>query len=151
MTNRQITDRGVEKDDLVKLDFNSTLDGKPYDNNSAKDYIVQVGAAHLVEGFDEQMMGMQVGEERHFKLTMPDTHPNTQVAGKEVDFTVILMGIQVKELPELDDSFAQTADPKAAWPPTSHLRSKHPRSYPCAHGQQCPGLWSCEHRRGSTS
>jgi len=112
-THRQITDRGVEKDDLVKLDFDSTLDGKPYDNNSAKDYIVQVGAAHLVAGFDEQMMGMKIGEERHFKLALPDTHPNPEVAGKEVEFNVILKGIQVKELPELDDTFAQTADPKA--------------------------------------
>ncbi len=110
-TNRQITDRGVQKDDLVKLDFDSTLNGKPYDNNSANDYIVQIGASHLVAGFDEEMMGMQIGEERHFKLSMPDSHPNTQVAGKEVEFKVILKGIQVKELPELDDAFAQTVDP----------------------------------------
>lgn len=111
--NRQITDRGVEKDDLVKLDFESTLDGKPYDNNSATDYIVQVGASHLVAGFDEQMLGMQIGEERTFKLALPETHPNAEVAGKEVDFDVILKGIQVKELPEVDDSFAQTADPNS--------------------------------------
>ncbi|CCQ89595.1 putative Trigger factor [Nitrospina gracilis 3/211] len=108
--NETVTDRGIEKDDLIKIDFESTCDGKPYENSKAEDYVVQVGG-HLIGGFDDKVLGMQIGETRSFSLTLPDDHPNKEVAGKEVDFTVTLKGIQVKKLPELDDAFAQTVDP----------------------------------------
>ncbi|CAI2717153.1 trigger factor [Nitrospina watsonii] len=108
--NEEVTDRGVQKDDLIKIDFESTCDGKPYENSTGKDYIVQVGG-HLIAGFDEQVQGMLINETRSFKLILPDDHPNKEVAGKEVDFTVTLKGIQIKKLPELDDEFAKSVDP----------------------------------------
>ena len=121
-THRDVTDRGVEKDDLIKIDFESTVDGKPYENSSGQDYAVQVGG-HLIAGFDEQILGMQIGETRNFKLTLPDDHPNKEVAGKEVDFQVTLKGIQVKELPELNDAFAQTADPNKGYQTLDELKA----------------------------
>ncbi len=111
----QVTDRASQKDDLIKIDFDCLVDGKPIEEGSAKDYIIQIGASNLVEGFDEQVTGMQLDEERSFQLTMPKDHPNPAIGGKEVEFKVMLKGIQIKELPEVNDEFAQTADPKKVY------------------------------------
>lgn len=111
----QVTDRVSQKDDLIRIDFDCSVDGKPIEEGSAKDYIIQIGAKNLVEGFDEQVTGMQLDEQRTFQLAMPKDHPNAAIGGKDVEFKVTMKGIQIKELPELSDEFAQTADPKKVY------------------------------------
>lgn len=111
----QVTDRASQKDDLIRIDFDCSVDGKPIEEGSAKDYIIQIGAKNLVEGFDEQVTGMQLDEQRTFQLAMPKDHPNAAIGGKDVEFKVTMKGIQIKELPELSDEFAQTADPKKVY------------------------------------
>ena len=118
----QVTDRPVQKDDLIKIDFECSIDGQPIPEGSAKDYIIQIGAKNLVEGFDEQVTGMQLNEERIFQLTMPEDHPNKAFGGKEVEFKVLLNGIQIKKLPEVNDEFAQTADPKKVYNNVEEMR-----------------------------
>jgi trigger factor len=118
----QVTDRASQKDDLINIDFDCTVDGQPIKEGSAKDYVIQIGAKNLVEGFDEQVTGMQLEEERTFQLPMPKDHPNTAIAGKEVEFKVLLKGIQIKELPELNDEFAQTAVPKKVYNNLEEMR-----------------------------
>lgn len=119
----QVSDRPVEKDDYVKFDFDSTLDGKTYENGSAKDYVIQVGSKNLVEGFDQQMLGMKLGEEKSFTLPMPKDHPNSELAGKDVAFKVVLKGIQIKEPPALDDAFAKIADSKQNYQTMAELKA----------------------------
>ncbi len=119
----QVDDRPVQKDDLIKFDFDSTLDGKTYENGSAKDYVIQVGSKNLVEGFDQQVLGMKLGEEKSFTLPMPKDHPNTELAGQEVAFKVVLKGIQIKELPQLDDEFAKIADAKQDYQTVADLKA----------------------------
>ena len=118
----QVTDRASQKDDLIKIDFDCTVDGQPMKEGSAKDYIIQIGAKNLVEGFDEQVTGMQLDEERVFQLAMPKDHPNPAIGGKEVEFKVQLKGVQIKELPEVNDEFAQTADPKKPYNNVEEMR-----------------------------
>jgi trigger factor len=118
----QVSDRASQKDDLIKIDFDCSVDGQPIKEGSAKDYIIQIGAKNLVEGFDEEVTGMQLDEERTFQLSMPGDHPNAEIAGKEVEFKVTLKGIQIKELPELNDEFAQTADPKKVYNNLEEMR-----------------------------
>jgi trigger factor len=118
----QITDRASQKDDLIKIDFDCTVDGEPIPEGSAKDYVIQIGAKNLVEGFDEQVLDMKLDEERTFKLPMPEDHPNAAISGKDVDFKVLLKGIQIKELPEVNDEFAQTADPKKVYNNLEEMR-----------------------------
>ncbi len=65
---------------------------------------------------------MKLDDERTFQLPMPKDHPNAAIAGKEVEFKVLLKGIQIKELPELDDEFAQTADPKKVYNNIEEMR-----------------------------
>ncbi|MDH5763769.1 MAG: trigger factor, partial [Nitrospinota bacterium] len=118
----QVTDRASQKDDLIKIDFSCTVDGQPIGEGSAKDYVIQIGAKNLVEGFDEQVTGMQLDEERTFQLAMPKDHPNAAISGKEVEFKVLVKGIQIKELPEINDEFAQTADPKKVYSNMEEMR-----------------------------
>lgn len=119
----QISDRAVEKNDYAKFDFDSTVDGKTYENGSAKDYVIQVSSKDLVEGFDQQILGMKLGEEKSFTLLMPENHPNTKLAGKDVAFKVVLRGIQIKEPPALDDEFAKIADPKQNYQTVAELKA----------------------------
>lgn len=118
----QVTDRASQKDDLIKIDFDCLVDGQPIKEGSAKDYIIQIGAKNLVEGFDEQVIDMKVDDEHTFQLSMPKDHPNAAIADKEVEFKVLLKGIQIKELPELNDEFAQTADPKKVYNNLEEMR-----------------------------
>ena len=118
----QVTDRASQKDDLIKIDFDCTVDGESIKEGSAKDYIIQVGAKNLVDGFDEQVLDMKLDDERTFKLPMPKDHPNAEIADKEVEFKVTLKGIQIKELPELSDEFAQIADPKKVYNNLEEMR-----------------------------
>jgi trigger factor len=92
----QVTDRASQKDDLINIDFDCSVDGQPIKEGSAKDYVIQIGAKNLVEGFDEQVLDMPLDEERTFQLPMPKDHPNAAIAGKEVEFKVLLKGIQIK-------------------------------------------------------
>ena len=121
-TSVQVTDRTSQKDDLIKIDFDCSIGGEPIPEGSAKDYIIQIGAKNLVEGFDEQVTGMNLDDERTFQLSMPKDHPNTAIGGKDVEFKVVLKGIQVKELPEVNDEFAQTADPKKVYNNVAEMR-----------------------------
>ena len=118
----QVTDRASQKDDLIKIDFETSVDGESYESGGAKDYIIQIGAKNLVAGFDEAVTGIQLNEERTFKLSMPADHPASAIAGKEVEFKVLMKGIQTKELPEVNDEFAQTADPKKVYNNVEEMR-----------------------------
>ncbi len=118
-----IEDRGVETGDLVKIDFEGSQDGKPVPGSAAQDYVIQIGSTNLIEGFDEQLMGAQVGEVREFNLKLPDEHPNSMLAGANMDFRVTLKGIQIKEIPEVDDELAKKADPAKNYQNVAEMRA----------------------------
>ncbi|MGV7220812.1 MAG: trigger factor [Nitrospinales bacterium] len=109
--NIPVKDRFVQKGDYIKIDYVGTVNGKPFEGSSGKEYVLNVGGWNLVEGFDDQMIGMQFGEEKDFQLPISKNHPNPQIAGKKIDFHVQLMSIFTKKLPEANDEFAKTADP----------------------------------------
>ena len=117
-----IMDRGVETGDLVKIDFEGSQNGKPVAGTSAQDYVIQVGSKNLIEGFDENLMGMNVGEVREFNLKLSDQHPNTALASQAIDFKVTLKGIQIKEIPESDDELAKKADPEKNYQTVAEMR-----------------------------
>ncbi len=118
-----ITDRGVETGDLVKIDFEGSQEGKPVPGSAAEDYVIQIGSKNLIEGFDEEMMGAQLGEIREFNLKLPDEHPNKMLAGTNMDFRVTLKGIQIKQPPEIDDEFAKNSDPSKNYQNVAEMRA----------------------------
>ena len=109
--NIPVKDRFVQKDDYIKIDYTGFVNGKPFEGSVGKEYVIHVGGWNLVDGFNDQMIGMQFGEEKDFQLPISANHPNPQIAGKKIDFHVQLMGIFIKKLPEANDEFAKTADP----------------------------------------
>ncbi|GJL78570.1 MAG: trigger factor [Nitrospinaceae bacterium] len=109
--NIQVTDRVSQKEDFLKIDFTGTLNGKPFEGGEAKDYIIQLGTKQLIEDLEKNLYGMSLNETKDAKVQIPEDYFNKPIAGKEVDFSITLKGIQVKELPELNDEFAQTVDP----------------------------------------
>jgi trigger factor len=119
-----VTDRVSEKDDYVKIDLNGFLDGEPFTGGEAKDYIIQLGTKQLLEDLENNLYGMAIDESKSAKVRIPEDYGNKAIAGKEVDFEITLKGIQVKELPPLDDEFARTLDPEKKYDSLGDLKAK---------------------------
>ena len=106
-TNSDVTDRPAQDKDLLKVDFTSKIGDEPFEGGAAKDQIIQAGGGQLIEGLDKGMLGMEIGETRDIKVQVPEDYNNKEIAGKDVDFQIVLKGIQVQKLPDLDDEFAK--------------------------------------------
>jgi len=112
-TKVQVLDRPVEDKDFVKLDFNGTLNGKAFEGGKGSDHIVQIGSEYLLKDMGNQLIGMSVDEEKDIPVQIPENYSsNKSIAGKEVIFHVSLKGIQKNQLPELNDDFAKSLEPK---------------------------------------
>ena len=101
-------DRPVEYNDMATIDINSNADEKPYVQRVGTQYQVVKDSIAPAPGFSDQIVGMKKGEEKEFKLTLPDDYPNTDIAGKEAGFKVKLSEIKKEILPELNDDFVGT-------------------------------------------
>jgi trigger factor len=99
--------RPLEKSDTAIVDFEGFMDDKPIPNAKAADHVLPLGSDSLIPGFEEQLVGMNLGETRKIKVTFPADYSNKELAGKGADFTVVLKEIKKKVLPELNDEFAK--------------------------------------------
>ena len=120
----EIIDRSVQEKDLIKIDFTSMLGDKPFEGGAVKDQIIQVGGGQLIEGLDKGMIGMEIGDNRDIKVQVPEDYHNKEIAGKEVDFNIILKGIQVQELPKLNDEFARELDTEKKYENLEDMKAK---------------------------
>lgn len=97
--------RPLDKNDSAIIDFEGFLDGKSIESAKASDYLLTLGENSLIPGFEDQLVGMNLGETREIKVTFPADYNNTELAGKDASFTVTLKEIKKKVLPELNDEF----------------------------------------------
>jgi trigger factor len=97
----------VEKGMALTVDFSFDVPGYPGEATSGQDATIEVGSGRLLPGLEEGLTGMALGETKNISVIMPEDNPNKEVVGKEGVFTVTLKEMKKKELPELDDSFAQ--------------------------------------------
>ena len=100
-------DRPVENGDTVNLDYSGSVDGVKFDGGTAQGQTLTIGRGQFIPGLEEQMVGMAVGEEKDIEVTFPEEYHAENLAGKKAVFAVKVNGIQVKELPTLDDEFAK--------------------------------------------
>lgn len=100
-------DRPVENGDTVNLDYSGSVDGVKFDGGTAQGQTLTIGSGQFIPGFEEQMVGMAVGEEKDIEVAFPEEYHAENLAGKKAVFAVKVNGIQVKELPTLDDEFAK--------------------------------------------
>lgn len=99
-------DRPVENGDRVVLDYSGSVDGEKFDGGTAEDQLLIIGSGTFIPGFEEQLVGMKVGEEKDINVKFPDEY-SEPLAGKDAVFAVKIKAVQIKELPELDDEFAK--------------------------------------------
>jgi len=101
----EITDREAKLGDLVNIDYSGSIDGVKFDGGTAKDQELELGSHTFIEGFEDQVVGMKVGEEKDINVTFPEQY-HADLAGKAAVFAIKLLGIREKVLPELNDEFA---------------------------------------------
>lgn len=104
--NVEVTDRPVENGDTVILDYAGTVDGVAFAGGTAEKQTLKIGANAFIPGFEEQMIGMEIGEEKDLNVTFPEQYHSQELAGKAAVFHVKVHDISRVELPELDDEFA---------------------------------------------
>lgn len=102
-----VEDRGVQENDMVSMNFKGTVDGVEFPGGTAENYSLVVGSKTFIPGFEDQMIGMNIGEEKDVNVTFPTEYHEKSLAGKDAVFKVTVNEIKVKEMPELDDEFAK--------------------------------------------
>ena len=101
-----VDDRAVQTGDVANIDFEGFLNGEPFDGGKSDNFDLEIGSGSFVPGFEDQVAGMSVGEEKDINITFPQDY-HADLAGKDVVFQVKVNAIKVKERPELDDEFAK--------------------------------------------
>ena len=102
-----VDDRAVKKGDIVVIDFEGFVDGVAFEGGKAENHELEIGSNTFIPGFEDQIVGMKIDEEKDINVKFPDEYFSKNLAGKDATFKVKLHEIKVKELPELDDEFAK--------------------------------------------
>ena len=103
----EVTDRPAQDTDVVNIDFVGKTDGKEFEGGSAKGFDLTLGSGQFIPGFEEQVVGMQIGETKDIGVTFPEDYQAEELKGKPAVFTVTLHKITGKKLPALDEAFAK--------------------------------------------
>ncbi|MBA8778315.1 trigger factor [Staphylococcus schleiferi subsp. coagulans] len=106
-------DGQVEEGDTVNLDFDGYVDGEQFEGGQADGYDLEIGSGMFIPGFEEQLVGLKVGEEKEVEVTFPEEYHAEELAGKPAIFKTKINEIKTKEVPELDDELANELDSEA--------------------------------------
>ncbi len=102
-----VDDRATQEGDTVIIDFDGYVDGEQFEGGKAEDYSLVLGSHTFIDNFEEQLVGKNPGDSVEVHVTFPDMYQAEELRGKEAVFYVEINDIKVKELPEIDDEFAQ--------------------------------------------
>ena len=102
-----VDDRPLENGDTATIDFEGFVDGVAFEGGKAEGHELELGSGTFIPGFEEQLIGMELENEKEIKVTFPKEYFSKDLAGKDATFKVKLHDIKKKELPELDDEFAK--------------------------------------------
>jgi trigger factor len=97
------------RDDLIVLDHEGSIHGKPFKGGSGKNLTLLLGRGGYLPGFEEQVVGLQKGDSKQFRLTFPADSPRKDLAGRTAEFRVTIKEVKKRRVPELNDEFARTA------------------------------------------
>ena len=101
----EVTDRPVQDKDQVILDFEGFVDGVAFEGGKGENYPLTIGSGAFIPGFEEQLIGAEIGKETEINVTFPEEYQAKELAGKEAVFKCTVHEIKAKEIPELDDEF----------------------------------------------
>ena len=102
-----VDDRPAQNGDITVIDFEGTVDGVAFEGGKAENHELELGSHSFIEGFEDQVVGMKIDEEKDINVTFPEEYFSKELAGKPAVFKVKLHEIKVKEYPEMDDEFAK--------------------------------------------
>ena len=102
-----VEDRALEKGDISTIDFEGFVDGVAFEGGKAEGHELEIGSGSFIPGFEDQLVGMKIDEEKDINVKFPEEYFSKELAGKDAVFKVKLHSIKKKELPELDDEFAK--------------------------------------------
>lgn len=102
-----IEDRPVKEGDQVVLDYEGSVDGEVFQGGTAEKQNLEIGSGRFIPGFEEQLIGLEIGQESVVTVTFPEEYQAEELAGKEAQFKVQIHEIKEKEVPQLDDEFAK--------------------------------------------
>ena len=102
-----VEDRAVQDGDMTVIDFEGFVDGEAFEGGKGTDYPLTIGSGAFIPGFEEKLVGAEIGKEAEVDVTFPEEYHAKELAGKPAVFKCTVKEIKVKELPELDDDFAQ--------------------------------------------
>ena len=108
-----VTDRAVQDKDQITLDFEGFVDGVAFEGGKASDYPLTIGSGAFIPGFEDQLIGANIGEEKEINVTFPEEYQAKELAGKAAVFKCTVHSIKAKELPELDDEFVSDVSEKS--------------------------------------
>lgn len=102
----EVDDRAVENGDIITLDFEGSVEGVPFDGGKGEDYELEIGSGTFIPGFEDQLVGAEIGADVNVNVTFPEEYHAENLKGKDAVFACKVKNIKVRELPELDDDFA---------------------------------------------
>ena len=102
-----VEDRAVENGDITVIDFEGFVDGKAFEGGKAENHELTIGSNTFIPGFEEQIIGMKIGEDKDINVKFPEEYFSEELKGKDAVFKIKLHEIKKKELPELNDDFAK--------------------------------------------
>ena len=102
-----VDDRAVENKDIAVIDFEGFVDGVAFEGGKAENHELEIGSGAFIPGFEDQVIGMKIDEEKDIKVTFPKEYFSKDLAGKDATFKVKVHEIKKKEMPKLDDEFAK--------------------------------------------
>ena len=108
-----VTDRAVQDKDQITLDFEGFVDGVAFEGGKASDYPLTIGSGAFIPGFEDQLIGANIDEEKEINVTFPEEYQAKELAGKAAVFKCTVHSIKAKELPELDDEFVSDVSEKS--------------------------------------
>ena len=104
-----IEDRAVKEGDIIFLNFEGKVDGIPFEGGKAENFELVVGSGSFIPGFEEQLVGLSLGEEKDIEVTFPEEYHAEELKGKPAVFSVKVNEIKEKQIPEADDDFVTEA------------------------------------------
>ena len=109
----EVTDRPAKLDDQANIDYAGYLDGVAFEGGTAQGHDLTLGSGSFIPGFEDQVVGMNIGEEKDINVTFPEEYHSKELSGKPVVFKVKLNSLREKEMPALDDEFVKEASESA--------------------------------------
>ena len=131
-----VEDRAVKDGDMTTIDFEGFVDGVAFEGGKGENYPLTIGSHSFIDNFEEQIIGMNIGDEKEINVTFPEEYHAEELKGKPAMFKVKVNEIKEKVLPELDDDFAQDA----VFPMSACASADHPNClvpiYPLLNNKQ---------------